>query len=431
MHNYQKLLNAEELLLLDLLKCAVTVQIPQEFASCPEKVRKVYENAVHDCFLSEVFCGIDWEKLINLADKHCVLSLLHDLLVHIDAVPEALVYKSGERAKQTVLQNYRLLYMSSRIIQELEQHHIRVILLKGWQTAWLYPVPEVRKSGDIDILVAHPQEFLSAIALLEKQGCKKQDIQHANHHVELVSDKGISIEVHSRLAEPFDNKYTNDYLENIKSEYNAHLIHKNILGYPVTCTNDGYDAFYLLLHMLQHFLRAGFGVKLLCDWAVFWNRRIADQEKASFLRLITESRTQGFAQTITEICVQYFGLQRNNVAFMFENQKETKEDQRREKYACFMKDILEAEEFGHSNADRMVVLQNSGLRAYIREFHHQMRLNHPRLSKCIVLWPYLWVHTLVVFFVNNRKIRKTTAREIFKKANARSKLIEEMRLFKK
>ena len=431
MHNYQKPLNAEEILLLDLLKCAVTVQIPQEFASCPEKVREVYENAVRARFSSEAFCGIDWEKLINLADKHCVLSLLHDLLVHIDAVPEALLYKSGERAKQTVLQNYRLLYMSSRIIWELEQHHIRVILLKGWQTAWLYPMPEVRKSGDIDILVAHPQEFLSAIALLEKQGCKKQDIQHANHHVELVSDKGISIEVHSRLAEPFDNKYTNDYLENIKSEYNAHLIHKNILGYPVTCTNDGYDAFYLLLHMLQHFLRAGFGVKLLCDWAVFWNRRIADQEKAAFLRLITESRIQGFAQTITEICVQYFGLQRSNVAFMFEDQKEAKEDQMREKYACFMKDILEAEEFGHSNTDRMVVLQNSGLRAYIREFHHQMRLNHPRLSKYIVLWPYLWVHTLIVFFVNNRKIRKTTAREIFKKANARSKLIEEMRLFKK
>lgn len=35
-----------------------------------------------------------------------------------------------------------------------------------------------------------------------------------------------------------------------------------IMGYPIPVVSDAYYAYHLLLHMLQHFLRAGFGLKL-------------------------------------------------------------------------------------------------------------------------------------------------------------------------
>lgn len=67
--------------------------------------------------------------------------------------------------------------------------------------------------------------------------------------------------------------------------------------------------------MLQHYLRAGFGIKNLCDWVVFWNREIDKSEQENFLRLMRESGTTGFVQIMTAACVEYLGLPKERVNF--------------------------------------------------------------------------------------------------------------------
>jgi hypothetical protein len=91
-------------------------------------------------------------------------------------------------------------------------------------------------------------------------------------------------------------------------------------------------------------------------------------------------------------------------------------------------EILEAQEFGDEHSGRMVILSNKGLGAYIREFHFQMRINHPKTSKVILLWPVLWIITLLVFLRNNRKIRGVTTKEIFASAKARQSLLADLKL---
>lgn len=78
-----------------------------------------------------------------------------------------------DKSTQIVLQNYRLLYYSSFLITILEEAGISVLLLKGWQTAQLYPVPEARKSGDIDLLIPDPAQFEQAVCVLENHGFQK------------------------------------------------------------------------------------------------------------------------------------------------------------------------------------------------------------------------------------------------------------------
>ena len=58
-----------------------------------------------------------------------------------------------ERSTQTVWQSYRLLFMSRYVTGLLKDAGIDTILLKGSGVAGLYPVPELRKSGDVDLLV--------------------------------------------------------------------------------------------------------------------------------------------------------------------------------------------------------------------------------------------------------------------------------------
>ncbi|MGN0408175.1 MAG: nucleotidyltransferase family protein [Bacteroides sp.] len=397
----------EEEILLGLLKNAI---VPSEGLRC----RDTYsENG-----------GADWGKLAGMAGKHAVLPLIYDALSHIENVPQNVLSNAKSVAQRTFLQSHKLLCVSGNLINLMENEGIDVILLKGASTARFYPVPELRKSGDIDLLVKNGESFEHACRLLEKCGYKVKDRQHSQHHTEFRSDEGINIELHRMLAEPFDNEQMNSYVNNLTDEYMDNRVHIKILGYHLTVLTEACDAYYLMLHMLQHFLRSGFGLKLLCDWVVFWNRDIGEEDKNKFLQMIRESRVEGFVKIVTAVCVEYLGLKPENAAFL--GIAEYTRDELQE----FMKEILSAEEFGKSGKDRMVVMRGSSFTDYAREFHHQMKLNNPKHSKNVLLWPYLWIKTLVVFLINNRRIRGVSSFDIVRKAGARSRVVRNMNLFK-
>ena len=78
----------------------------------------------------------------------------------------------------------------------------------------------------------------------------------------------------------------------------------------------------------------------------------------------------------------------------------------------------------------MVVLRGSGLKGYLREFHHQMHLNFPRAGKCFPLFPALWLVTLARFLRNNRKVRDVSLMQVLETADRRSRQMELLDLFR-
>lgn len=374
----------------------------------------------------ETGCSIQLEKpeeLLALAKENAVLSLLYPLCEAESNLTEEQRERIKKTAKVTVRSNYRLLFLTKYVSEYLKKQGIRAIVLKGVATAVYYPVPELRKSGDIDILIPKETDFIRACDLLQEVGfvpCEKQD---ALHHMELKNKEGISVEVHRTLAEPFESRKMNAYLEQLLCEYDSNVTENTYWGFPFCQPTDGYHAFYLILHMLQHFLRAGFGLKFLCDWVVFWNHPVAEREKKEFLRLADESHTGGFIGVLTAACVRYLGLKEENAAFILERYPaEAEADE-------FMQEVFLAGEFGHAGEKRMVAMRGAGIFAYAREFHHQMHLNYPGAGKVFLFWPVLWIATLVRFVYNNHAVRGVKSGEILKEAGRRSRLIGKMKLF--
>ncbi|MDD6789507.1 MAG: hypothetical protein PUE04_05335, partial [Lachnospira sp.] len=74
-------------------------------------------------------------------------------------------------------------------------------------------------------------------------------------------------------------------------------------------------------------------------------------------------------------------------------------------------------------------LRGTGMWDYIREFHHRMKLNFPGASAYPVLYPVLWMRTLVRFLYNNRKVRGITARAALRRAGERSRFMKQLHLF--
>ncbi len=76
----------------------------------------------------------------------------------------------------------RLLFLTKYLTEILKEHGITAITLKGASTASFYPVPELRKSGDVDILITDAAKCEQACRLLAEEGFLSSGHQLTIHH---------------------------------------------------------------------------------------------------------------------------------------------------------------------------------------------------------------------------------------------------------
>ena len=154
-------------------------------------------------------------------------------------IPENVKICIREEARKTVRQNYHLLYLEHRIIRTLQEAGVSVVLLKGASTAEFYPVPELRKSGDVDLFLPNPAQFPKAGERMENLGFVKNPAHSVNHHEVYVTEKHVEVELHTLLAEPFDDKETNRLMEELQKEVAVQAGKKKLMGIEFPVLPDG------------------------------------------------------------------------------------------------------------------------------------------------------------------------------------------------
>lgn len=390
----------------------------------------------------------EMEDMLALADRHEVLALLYPILES-----EELTGKQRQRLEwkvaKTVHKGIELQVLNDRITGLLEGEGIKAITLKGCTVSRFYPVPEYRKTTDIDLFVSNPQEVERVVQILSAHGFRLSKEWHANHHVVMLSEKNEEVEIHMAWADPFKEKHLNGYLEKLRKESGQHCQLIDCQGFRVYGYEMAWQAFYLLIHMLLHFVGSGFGLRNLCDWVVLWEKCEDEKARADFREMVRESGTEEFARALTLICIKYLGLDpaKSPVTLRQEDHilgneileeetsgkntfgKNTSEKSTIEDDGvadALLRDILDAGEFGYSEAERMVGMDGNSMIAYVKEFHHQMHINFPRTGKIVLFWPVLWIATLLRFLNNNRKLNRPAISDIMKKAGKRGELVQKI-----
>lgn len=358
----------------------------------------------------------------QMAKKHAVFPLLYDPLTTREETPDWIVESVQSESIEQAQKSYRLLFLTRFLVEELKKRQIRSVVLKGAATAVFYPCPELRKAGDVDLLLLDEVSPKQLTEWMENLGLALSQEQHANHHLAFVGADGIEVELHRMFAEPTDLSEVNRSMEEALESCREHVVEDNTWGVTIPVLDLPYHGYQLLLHMLQHFLYAGFGLKLLADWVVLWNRDWTQEEKATFRKLVESGNLVRFTEVLTAICITELGLPKEKFAWEICPTGEEK---------VFLREILTAEEFGASDSSRMVVMQGAGLVGYVREFHHQMHLNYPKAGKLFLCWPVTWTMTLIRFLYNNRKLNRGSAQEIMREASRRSNLAKQLGLFRK
>lgn len=345
--------------------------------------------------LREIICGnsnIDSDKKNSLSSKqlyslykiaksqdlsHIVGSSLQEYLN--ENTPQ--IRQLFTRDQQLALYRYvKLEYESKQIYEVFERNSIKYMPLKGSIIRSYYPLPEMRTSCDIDILI-FPDDLDKAINCLVSEINYTTERRYS-HDVSLYSESKVHLELHFNLIE--DNERVSKILSGI---WETSTLDNNS-NYRYIMSNE-FFVVYHIAHMAEHFINGGCGIRNFLDLWVAKNKMRFD--KSITKDLLLSCGLYEFSSAVFHLSNVWFGYDEHN-------------DVTRE---------IESYVFGSgiygTIENRVAILHanNNGKLRYIyrRLFlpYSKLKNIYPMLENYPVLLPYYQVVRWVDFILNKDK----------------------------
>lgn len=163
-----------------------------------------------------------WRELLQNNTYQKILPLLHwksqNLVEQPIAqqqylqFPDKLKEKVTNHAKKAWLSSHARKYTFQKIIDLMQQQNIPHLLHKGFvYQDLLYPEPNLRPMGDVDLLLQR-QDEKALKKLLLQEGFQFFDFNHSYERFFLHPQSGLNIDVHLDLSDPFASKIQYDQL---------------------------------------------------------------------------------------------------------------------------------------------------------------------------------------------------------------------------
>ena len=207
----------------------------------------------------------EWDELINLGYKQTVICFIAKACLRhpkVDEIPTDI----RDEFEAVLEENAKIHECHNAILIELftkfEEQGLHPILLKGQGIAQMYPEPELRQCGDIDLYFS-PEEYEKAkVFIFTLDINAKQEKETYKHYG--TSYKGIDVELHRHICNfpnPFVNKKFQEWtLEEMKSPSSV-----VIAGNDVSVSSPIYGLISSFAHMWHHFENEDASLRQLCD----------------------------------------------------------------------------------------------------------------------------------------------------------------------
>lgn len=386
-------------------------------------IEQLYLQIIHNtCTQTSSNITISQDVSISLINLAQAQSSLPFLLPYIK--DSSLLYNIKHQTKLMMLNYYQIEQFTRRIADLFDANNISYILLKGISLAAFYPVPEYRKLGDVDIYINDKEMFNRASALLLANGYTKDD-EISDHHQGYLykvpkTGRTMILELHYRIVGLYQYAPANKIVDAVfaANTFSPVMQTVNDRNYPVLPPTE--YTFYMIHHMLKHYLYSGFGIRLLCDFSFYLEHHYTDIDFVKIHTWCEESKILHLYEIILETCRIYLGLPETIDSKIHYNKNDCE---------AFITQLLEDGDVSQNNGSALVgsgSYEKINFLTYFKEGHLQMHVRFPKLGKCPLLWPILWLITLVCFLYNNRTIRNMSLAQTlrsFKQDNQKSKLL--------
>lgn len=224
----------------------------------------------------------------------------------------------------TIQQQVKIMHTLRLAWDALTRAGIQPVLMKGAGLAALYPSPEQRAYGDIDLYVGQAQ-YHPACAVMRETFPKAlkfdEELDHYKHY-NLIAD-GISIEIH-RVTVDLQHPCDHRRYARMEAYGMAHAIpvpcnlspvtpHPS----PVTLTipEPTFNALLIMLHSWEHMMTRGANLRQLCDLTLLLHHYATQIDAKRLKRYLTSLHLLDVWQLYMFILVNHLGLPQNEALF--------------------------------------------------------------------------------------------------------------------
>lgn len=248
---------------------------------------------------------IDWEDFYEFCHRHSIAGVVLDGIDRANVrIDQKILLKWIALSESIRRRNEILNKRTVEISEWFRERGFRSVILKGQANALMYPKPEVRSPGDIDIWVDGDER--TVIKMIMEQWA---DAHYSIHHIDMSAFKDVSVEVHYRpiyLRNWFVDKKLARYISSIEEQQFSNKV--LLEGKEIGHLTDDFNAVYEMLHMYVHFFSSRNSFKQFIDYYYLLKRGLSEQQKADVAARFKEFKVDRFARGIMWIMKDTLGL---------------------------------------------------------------------------------------------------------------------------
>ena len=196
----------------------------------------------------------------------------------------------------------------------LTSRHIPFLVVKGQLLGRFYPIPEVRCPGDVDFYVP-PSHYAEAKALIIEQWHVGFEADEEGEQHEAFCYRDVYFEMHYNLMKFYNTVNQTRFDKMLEQTMRSPYIYK-VGGINVPSLSPMDNMVYTFLHLMQHLVELGVGLRQFCDLACLLHAFPLDPEQVAGLkwRLDALDAFNGF-KAVGAVLVDCLGLPESSFPF--------------------------------------------------------------------------------------------------------------------
>lgn len=249
----------------------------------------------------------EWVAIYRISSEQSILSVVlqaADILSQNGQKPPmSLLYQWIGEGEQIRQQNQRVDKLCEQLSSWFKKRGFLNCVIKGQGVARLYPKPDTRQPGDIDIWVDGRRDEI--VKLMRSNFIGVTYVDYVNCHASFFTD--TEVEVHFRptwFFNPFVNRKVQKWIRKNKVEQMAHFDEQVGFGYPTV----EFNLVFSLIHIYRHVLFEGIGLRQMTDY-YFILHHSTDEERQKAFKLLRKFGVGKFVGAVMYVMCRVYGME--------------------------------------------------------------------------------------------------------------------------
>lgn len=266
----------------------------------------------------------EWLLLFRMAAQQGVLGIVYDVVSALpkESQPPRSVNIQWAISTEAIENRYEMQRKTSALLAEMfAEQGIKTIVMKGLAMGTYFPRPAHRECGDLDCFLMKNGGLPASDGYeLGNQICEQIGAKVSRNYYKdsTIKYRGLLVENH-RFFLPIRGsrkiKALERHLEAIALRGKTAFVPDTKLLVP----SPDFNALFLTMHGLNHFLSEGIKLRHILDWALLLKAEQNNINWGEFYHWADKMHMTRFANALTAISVKYFGLEITNPQIVAES----------------------------------------------------------------------------------------------------------------